>query len=118
MVHSNLILKIELVVSTTLILVLFLLGVMKKDMILSDTAINRLKKNWLRFRIAFFSGFLVMILFLALLTIETIEVETGVPFRSLYPHVSSWLKVGMVFFLVLANIINLQIVKHLTEGIE
>ena len=110
--------KIELVASTFLIIVLLVLGVTKKERILSETGLSRFKLNWRKFRAAFYLGFIAMFLFLILLGIELIELGTNMPFHSLYPLETEWIKISMVAVLFLVNLINLYIVLVLTGGRE
>jgi hypothetical protein len=121
MVHSPLlgtIFKIELLISTALILVLLILGVIKKDRLLSETAISRLRQNWSKFQTTFYLGILIMIFFMVLIFIELIEAESGAVTHTRFPIQTEVIKVAFISVLIVQNLVNLSIVRMLVGGEE
>ncbi len=114
--YISTIFKIELVFLTFLLINLIIFAITKKDMILSDTAVGRLKDNWPKFRITFILALLAMFFFFILVIIELLEVETGNSLRSIYTIEVEIVKVAIVTTLIMVGLLNLVIVKDLIGG--
>jgi len=112
----NTLFRIELIASTLLIAILLILGVVRKAEILSDTALERLRAEWRRFKMAFYIGLVSMVLFLGLLSLEMLEATRGAELRSLHPLATEYLKLTLLLSLFIVNIINLSIVLSITGG--
>lgn len=110
--------KIELLISTVLIIILLILGVIKKERLRSETAITRLKQNWSRFQSSFYLGILIMIIFMGLIFIELIEVESGAITHTRFPIQTEIIKVALLSVLIIQNLVNLSIVRMLVGGEE
>jgi hypothetical protein len=110
--------EIELISSALLIMVLLFVGITKKEKILSDTALNRLKGNWGTFKTIFYFAFVGMVMFLFLLTLEFVEVGRGAILHTLYPMEIELIKVFLVTVLIVMNVLNLRLVLLLVGGGE
>jgi hypothetical protein len=110
--------KFELLISTILIMILLIVGISKKEKILSDTAISRVKAKWFEFKVAFYLGLLGLIFFLMLLLTEIIEVEREVVIRSSFSGGTDLLILTILLCMILVNGLGLHIVFFLTGGGE
>lgn len=110
--------RIELVTLLVLILVLLIIGITKKEKILSETALSRLKMNWGTFKQIFTLALVAMVIFIAELAIEFIEAWRHVEFHSVYPLETQLIQVSLVTVLLVINILNLKLVLLLVGSGE
>jgi hypothetical protein len=108
--------KFELLISTALIIILLFLGITKREKIISETAISRVKNHWMEFKITFAVGFIGMFTFLVLILLELIEVEKRASFRTLYPKQMEWISFTLVLLILTLNLISLHVVLGITGG--
>jgi hypothetical protein len=108
--------KIELIASTLLILVLLFLGITKKDKILSETGLNRLRGNWATFKEIFYLSFAIMVMLILLLALEFVEVWQNEVLHSLYHMEIEVVKISLVTVLFVVNFLNLRLVFLLIGG--
>jgi hypothetical protein len=99
-------------------MVLIFVGIIKKDKILSDTALNRLKINQGSLKQIFYLGLVAMAIFIVDLSTEFIEVWRQVSFHTLYPGITEMVKVSLVTVIIIMNILNLKLVFLLVRSGE
>ncbi len=108
--------EIELIASTLLILVLLFLGITEKDKILSETALNRLKGNWGKFKEIFYLALGVMVMLILILALEFVEVWRNEVLHTIYPMEIEVVKISLVTVLLVMNFLNLRLVLLLVGG--
>jgi hypothetical protein len=116
MTHLTAFFKPSLIASFTLLIVLLVFGIFRKDMILSDTAASRIMERWREFKAAFFLGILGILFYLALILLEFIDVEQGLPFRSTHPLASEYISLFLIVDMVFLNLVSLHIVYKVFGG--
>ncbi len=108
--------RIEVLASTVVVVALLMAALSKKDLIISDTGLQRLNRRWTTVKTVFFLGLLPAVLYMGLLSTEMIESAREVTLRSAYPVVTEWLKASLVFSLLAMNLITLRLVLEITGG--
>ena len=89
----------------------------KKDMILSETAFNRLKDNWPEFRLLFYLGIVGLLFFIIIIALEFTGIG-GAGFRSYRPVELELAKVGLVTSFIALGLLNIHIVNMLVGAGE
>ncbi len=111
-------LKVEILVSTVVVVYLLITAITKKDMILSETAFSRLKSNWPKFRYLFYIGVIELSFFIIIIVFEFMGQIGGKGFRANYPVEIELAKVGLVTSFIAFGLFNIHIVNLLLGGGE
>jgi hypothetical protein len=106
--------QFEVIISLALIFLLFVIAISKKKMLVSETAITRIKTNWSEFKTTFYFGVIGMVFFLLLISLELLEIEQHAVFHTKYPVLVEWLQILMVGAVIIVNGLSIHLIRKLT----
>lgn len=116
MVYLENILEVGLIASTIVIVLLIVLSFVKKDEILSDSALAKLKAHYDVFKFVFPVAVLGLGLFLLVLYTEVLAWFRDLPLGSVYPNASQIALTSLSLVVLTVSLLNLYIVMKLLES--
>ncbi len=116
MVHLLDILEVELIASTIVIIVLLVLSVVKKDEMLSDSALAKLRLHYGLFKFVFALSIVGVGLFLFVLYDEALAWHRGFPGQRTYSSAVEMVLVSLSFIALLVSLLNMYLVARILEA--